>query len=503
MAGFLSLSQEILWIRLVSFAHQSVPQSFAFVLGLYLIGIALGALAGKRLCQQPGRDLFFTCGLLFCAAMLFDFLAPFVFVWSSSTLFGIAASQLLIMGSAGIRSVVFPIVHHIGSQTKQNTGASISNVYFANVFGATLGPIVTGFFLLDHAGTQQAFIIVSALTGMTGFYCFAVSERFSVLARWLTRALTTFAVVAVALCIPLPDVLIKELVTMRDADGGVTQSPNYIHETRSGIIHTYPSDHGDIVFGGNVYDGVVNTDLRHNDNKINRAYLIPVLAPDIKNILIIGLSSGSWARVVSSIPTVRRIDIVEINPGYIDLIKRHAEVTPLLDDPRVHIHIDDGRRWLNRARGATFDFILMNTTWHWRSYATNLLSADFLQLVRPHLNPGGSIYFNTTGSNDIFYTARQVFPHAYRYSNFVIASDVDMAPRLTQAELIKQLARLQWPETGQALFDMNNPADLKTIHHILDLPLVTLEAYQRDAGRPFELVTDQNMLTEYKYGRGL
>ena len=38
-AGFLSLSQEILWVRLVGFLQQGVPQAFSWVLGLYLLSL--------------------------------------------------------------------------------------------------------------------------------------------------------------------------------------------------------------------------------------------------------------------------------------------------------------------------------------------------------------------------------------------------------------------------------------------------------------------------------
>ena len=50
--GFLSLSQEILWVRVVTFAHQGVPHSFALVLAVFLFGVASGATAGKRLCGR-------------------------------------------------------------------------------------------------------------------------------------------------------------------------------------------------------------------------------------------------------------------------------------------------------------------------------------------------------------------------------------------------------------------------------------------------------------------
>jgi len=48
LTGFASLGVETLWIRLAGFANGNTPQTFGLVLGVFLLGIALGALAGKR-----------------------------------------------------------------------------------------------------------------------------------------------------------------------------------------------------------------------------------------------------------------------------------------------------------------------------------------------------------------------------------------------------------------------------------------------------------------------
>ena len=41
LTGFLSLSQEIIWIRILMYATGGIPQVFAYVLGFFLIGIAV------------------------------------------------------------------------------------------------------------------------------------------------------------------------------------------------------------------------------------------------------------------------------------------------------------------------------------------------------------------------------------------------------------------------------------------------------------------------------
>jgi spermidine synthase len=92
---------------------------------------------------------------------------------------------------------------------------------------------------------------------------------------------------------------------------------------------------------------------------------------------------------------------------------------PVLHNPRVEIVIDDGRRWLNRHPDKRFDLVVMNTTYHWRSQASNVLSREFLGLVKRHLKPGGVFFYNTTSSQAVIYTAAQEFQHIVRYWNFI------------------------------------------------------------------------------------
>ena len=48
--------------------------------------------------------------------------------------------------------------------------------------------------------------------------------------------------------------------------------------------------------------------------------------------------------------------------------------------------VDNSIQQQKKYQLSKFDLILMNTTFHWRYYATNLLSRDFLELCQKHLN---------------------------------------------------------------------------------------------------------------------
>jgi spermidine synthase len=487
--GFLSLSQEILFVRLSSYAYESLPSAFAFVLVFFLLGIALGANAGKRICARGG-DLRLAGGRVLLAAALFDALVPPVAAFWADSPYAPLALGALILVSAALKSVLFPIAHELGSTaTGADIGRSISKVYASNIAGSTLGPLVTGFVLLNLISLEHAFRFVAIGTGLLGAACVMRSNpRFAGLANAVCAAVVAWAVVA-------PVRLVSDFA-MRDKE---QKPPNLILETRSGIVHTLPHPSGgDAVYGSNVYDGRINTDLRVNSNGINRAYVLAALHPNPARVLVLGLSSGSWTRVLAQFPGVERIDVVEINPGYLDLIRRHPEVAPILDDPRIRIDIDDARRWLIRHPDRRYDLIVMNTSFYWRAYATNLLSREFLQLARRHLAPGGVMTYNTTSSPDVLWTARDVFPFVRRYVNFAYVAEHDFTAA------IEANRERVWSSgaPGQPLLRRDSPEDVKAVDKMLAIRFVTPESVAKQYARPLEVITDDNMVTEFRYGRG-
>lgn len=486
MMGFLSLSQEILWIRLVSFVNFGMPQAFAFTLAFYLVGIGVGALVGRRICARS-TNLYRDIVLVLVLAAVFDFAAPWLYARAVHGAAEIWVLGLLLIVSALIKSILFPIVHQLGTDVDSpRLATSFAWVYVSNIIGSTLGPLVTGFFLLDVLPLQASFMLLAWLVLAVAF----VAARTARL-RGLGNAVAALLVIGIA-SLTLPNDLLK-LVSTTDYGSTVRHQI----ENRSGVITTVADPQkGDVVLGGNVYDGRINIDLGRNTNFIDRTFVSMALHPEPRRVLMIGLSGGAWARIVSAYPAVREVDVVEINPGYIELIKRYPEVEPVLRDPRFKIHIDDGRRWLKRHPERKYDVIIMNTTFHWRAYSTNLVSNGFLGEVKKHLNQGGVVSYNSTGSNDIVKTAAAVFSHAYRYSNFVIASDTDF--------------RREWPnlrgriETALRTLnqrDATTEQEDERLDEIDHAKVYGVQELEAETGRPLEVVTEQNMLTEFKYGR--
>ncbi|MEH0166495.1 spermidine synthase [Paucibacter sp. JuS9] len=489
--GLLSLSQEILWVRLLSFGQQGRPQAFAIVLAAFLLGISIGAVVGRRICANSPAVLASAARALCWAAALdlvaLQLMAPLL----GNSPIRLAGLVLMIAVTAGAKGVLFPIVHHLGSATAEaDLGRSVSRVYLANVMGSALGPLITGFWLLDVLRVESVWALVCGATALLGLLTLAATPQ---------RRVSWFAMPAALLALGLVLVVHPLVVIDKVAEPWQGDAPlAHLIQNKHGILHVTHGDDSDTTYGGNAYDGRINVDMAQNSNGLDRAYLMALLHNKPRRVLVIGLSTGAWTEVILGFPGVEQVDVVEINPGYREMISRYPAVAPLLSDPRVRLHIDDGRRWLRAHPQAQYDLIFQNTTFHWRAYTTLLLSHEYLSELGRHLAPGGVAAMNTTSSRDAYATALAVFPHVIRYGNFAYMSAAALQRRPDAEAVLRACRTGGKPSFGEALFTKPHVA-----WKLLNEPLQPAAEYlQANAGAvPPMVITDLNMISEYRHGQ--
>ncbi|MGJ7512503.1 hypothetical protein [Variovorax sp. GT1P44] len=490
--GFLSLSQEILWVRLISFTTRGLSQSFALVLFLFLIGIAVGSAVGKRACERQA-DLLRTSAIVLGLAAVVDVslvgllpaivhsrMAPIIF--------------LLIVVTAMLKSIMFPIAHHLGSQQSgARIGRSVSKVYFGNIVGATLGPIVTGYVLLDHLTMDQCLLLVGLTTGALSLVC-------ALRARAALIGLAAAVMILPAAVLAWPGRLsLAGAIAMADKTLKPGARISHVIENRNGIIHTIAEPMGapETAMGGNVYDGRIAVDVDANPNALDRALVLLALHPNPEDVLVVGLSTGAWARILSASPRIKRMTVVEINPGYLTLIAEYPQVAQVLSDPRIKIVVDDGRRWLRRNPEERFDLLVQNTTFSWRAYSTNLLSREYLQLASAHLKPGGIVAINSTDSSDVLKTATQVFPFVERRSNFIYGSLSDISHPIADAEMAFREMRLN----DHLVFGDAAYREGGLVSNMINAAFVPHDHQYEGMSESPTAVSDQNMIVEYAHSR--
>lgn len=504
--GFIALAYEIVWYRLYTFASGGTARSFAMLLAFYLLGVAYGSFAVRDACRQKlGNDVQRTLAagsaVVMLGAIAAFLLGPALGFWVVH--FNYELSYVFVFVAAALLGSAFPLLSHAAIDPAKHSGKGLSFLYVSNIAGSTLGSFLVGFVILDHWSTRATSVLLLALgLIVAAVLAFLAGERAP---KRILLAGGVACLLAALVSGTLFSGMYERLLFKAKYNRGMKFSD--VVENRSGVVavNLEPSDSGyptSTVYGGGAYDGRFNTDMMHDTNGLFRAFALSGLHPRPRNVLVIGLASGSWTQVVASNPNVEDLTIVEINPAYLPLIRQHPEVESQLRNSKVHIVIDDGRRWLVAHPDRRFDFILMNTTFNWRANMSNLLSREFLELMRAHLNPGGIAYYNTTWSEDVMATGTAAFPYALRISSFLAVSD---SPLVLDKNLWRT-ALTSYRIDGRPVYDLANPLQRARLEDVLrladelDVPKGGLESrasLQRRIKQP-RLITDDNMGTEWQ-----
>jgi predicted membrane-bound spermidine synthase len=140
-----------------------------------------------------------------------------------------------------------------------------------------------------------------------------------------------------------------------------------------------------------------------------------------RNCLGICLGSGQSFGALLMYP-VERLDIVDISPSVVDLsLRRFAPYNHGLGaDPRVRVHLDDGRHFIQRAPDALYDIVSMEPPPPAADGVYSLYSAEFYREVRRALSDTGVLMqwlplyrITPMDTQSIVKTLAEVFPETF------------------------------------------------------------------------------------------
>lgn len=84
--------------------------------------------------------------------------------------------------------------------------------------------------------------------------------------------------------------------------------------------------------------------------------------PDIETVLVIGAGDGGVARELCRYPNIKKIDIVEIDERVVSVCQQYLPQTACgFDDARVHLHFEDGLKYIRRVENQ-YDLIIVDST---------------------------------------------------------------------------------------------------------------------------------------------
>jgi len=505
ISGFTALALEVLWARALIITIGNSVYAFSAMLGVYLLGIALGSLYAETRAGNTADPL---PALARCqaaiAALSVAGLAAFYFIGrntiapkyiyspitQASDIFSLFGWALLIIFPVTLlMGFFFPVAAQAGVRASGRVG-SIGPLYGANTLGTILGSLATGFILIPQLGTKFSFIIMALLAALTGVFLAGLAgeaekRRF---APWLAVS-ALLAVAAFALPDPVFNIINRRL------EVNMPGMLAYYHEDRAGAVSVVFSN------GGQTKSLFINGfSVSGNGSAGKLMSHFPLLfQKDPKEMFIIGLGAAN---------TLHSGVVEGVHVTVAELIASVREAGPLfLKDwdelaaaGKFTVRLNDGRNELLRSR-ERYDAIVVDVTPPiYSSGAVNLYSRDFFKLARAKLTKTGvfSIWIpKPCFESDYFMmlkSLKEVFPYVnvWNFPNMpgflALASneELDFSPKLLDERIKRGKVRLELP--GMSAGFINGTRFMNT-------------AQVEGLSEPYPAVTDDKPYTEFPLAR--
>jgi spermidine synthase len=478
MSGFLALSLEIVWFRLLGVMLKSTASTFGTLLSIYLTGIGLGAALGTALgrrtrvpahvflVMQSAACLYAGLGVTVLLATIADWRS---LAWLSSyfgsyepidaraevgrlalalrgggdlprafLLLYVVLPSVLILPPTLLMGASFPLLLQATQTDLARLGRRVGGLLAANIAGSALGSIVTGWMSLawlGSSGTLKMLVAASTLFPMWGL---VLSTRTSA-NRW--RASTYAGLIVAAACL---FVLMPDGPSLWARFHGSTPAFVQIGEDGSGtsVLRTVPGREPRVVVFAN---GVGQSWIPYGGIHTVLGALPAFIHPHPRSAAIIGLGSGDTVFGVAGRRDLERITCVEIIRPQLTTLRhllerwRYPGLVQVLTDPRIEHVYGDGRLHLMHAQRA-YDIIEADALRPTSAYAGLLYSDAYFAAIRDRLTPGG-LAVTWSPSPRVHNTFLTVFPHVLSYGDIVLGSNEPIA---FDADAIR--ARLAHPE---------------------------------------------------------
>lgn len=154
-------------------------------------------------------------------------------------------------------------------------------------------------------------------------------------------------------------------------------------------------------------------------------FTLPAVMPKkLESVLILGGGDGLGVKRLLQFPTIKRIDLVDLDPEVIRFARSNFIMNGLnhssLHDPRVHITVQDAKAWLAKAVHRTYDLIIVDFPDPTTELLWDLYTEKLYGRVRERLNEGGVVAiqgstYNTKEYEVIFQTLDKIFSHIIGY----------------------------------------------------------------------------------------
>ncbi len=390
-SGFLTLSLQVVAVRLFAQVLQNSVYTVSSILTIFLLALAVGALAASRLARLAAPDPRVTLAAVVTVAGALIATIPFTFVMATGGLQYVATDKgwidylqsvlgvtaLVLAVPCVAAGMVFPFLLRIAQERPVGAGHALGMLGAWNTLGAVAGPVATGFILLPAVGVWGTFQLIAAAYLVASSLCFLTGPA-------APRVLRLAPLAGLALLVTVLDPTRLPILRVNAAAG---ERVLELRESAYGVTAVVERAGDRRIKLNNHYSLGGSGALEEERNQA----LIPLMThPHPYQVFFLGMGTGITAGAAVQ-PFVQRIVVSELVPDVAAVARRHFrhEANGLFDDPRVEIVVADGRAHLAGTRDR-YDMIVSDLFVPWEAGTARLYTWEHFTTARERLASGGT-----------------------------------------------------------------------------------------------------------------
>ena len=417
VSGLTSLGYQTLWTRLLAGGTGNSTYVFTLILGIFLIGIAIGAVVFAVIRSRVTSPVALLAASQLLVAVLVlvgmatviarHHLDPLTALgdvggWLTSFAFTVVVAVLpttIVMG------LMFPASSALLADDDHHAGTESGTLLAANTLGSITGTFVIPFFVIPLIGSPASVALLAGVNLLTAVVLGSLAGRVQ------TRRLISLATTAIAV-----------LLAFALTTGTVFANPNLSRISEAGGT-VYASAEDEIApveaakFEGFEQLFVTGTSMTVLTIDTHLMPVIPLmLRPNAKEALVVAFGMGTAYR--AALAAGLQVDGVELVPSVPKMFRYfYADADQVLANPAGKLHIADGRNYVELTN-KTYDIVITDPPPPVESSGVSVIaSLEYYEAVKRRLNPGGVMVewvpYNQTLDEFLAQvrTFARVFPH--------------------------------------------------------------------------------------------
>ena len=525
ITGFVFLLMELVWYRMLSPILGGTTFMFALVLAMALAGIGIG---GGLYARWRGAALATSGGLAIALALealalglpyaIGDRIALLALALRDVPTFAVqvagwaVVTAIVVLPAAIIAGVQFPLLIALLGQGRDDVGRDVGSAYAWNTAGAIAGSLAGGFVLIPSLGATDCWRLgVAMLVGLAAVFAWRAQRTSHLMYATLAGGAAVVALFAAG-----PSAVWRHsgigagraprMVTDAESRAWMNSARRTLHadaEGRESSIALLRDDDLGLIVNGKS-DGSARRDA---GTQVMAGMIAALLHPQPRTAMIVGLGTGTTAGWLATVPSMQRVDVVELEPAVIGLAREYSSVNrDALDNPKVQVESGDARETLLVSR-KRYDIIFSEPSNPYRAGVASLYTREFYEAAGARLERGGvfaqwvQMYsIDAQTARTIYATLTSVFPYVQTWTTnpgdvVLLASREPLA--LDAEAMRRRLAQEPFRGAAHAAWRVES-AEGVLAHFIADERVAS--AFSKEAR---ELNTDDRPVIEFGFARSL